>query len=280
MGSYHIMKCSLPFIALAAGLLLPAPSARADLPGLKEQPWIGYFIGINKRDYRFGITAKGKGILYPLKKDGTPVATTNPIDINFDIIETLPDGKTVRKQFTDGTIVSDDKPTTDPKQAVKFRGYVTGNASYEVTVIPERDGVSFSGRITDKGELTNPLHFAVSVDFTPYKQGKGDTKDEIKSFEKKIRRDEIRYESVSREKGKIDFLDEGNPAAVAPDGFTEAEIKTEGYGGIGFEIKSSFKSKFNFEDKGEKPLWNGFTLRWTVNDGAEPTAEKFTIIPK
>ncbi len=274
------MKFPLPFIALAAGLLLPAPTARADLPGLKEQPWIGYFIGINERDYRFGITAKGKGILYPLKKDGTPVATTNPIDVNFDIIETLPDGKTVRKQFTDGTIVSDDKPTTDPKQAMKFRGYVTGNASYEVTVIPERDGVSFSGRITDKGELTNPLHFAVSVDFTPYKQGKGDTKDEIKSFEKKIRRDEIRYESVSREKGKIDFLDEGNPATVAPDWFTEAEIKTEGYGGIGFEIKSSFKSKFNFEDKGEKPLWNGFTLRWTVNDGAEPTAEKFTIIPK
>jgi hypothetical protein len=274
------MQKSLPCIALAVGLLLPSSAARADLPGLDKQPWLGYFIGIKERKFRFGLSTKGQGVLEPLKSDGTPVATTNPIQINFDVIETMPDGKTTRKQFKDGTIASEDQPVADPKQAVTFRGFVTGDAAYEVTITPERSGVSFSGRITDKGTLTNPLHFAVSMDFIPYKQGMGDTPDDIEKFEKKVKRDEIRFESVSRERGDIEFLDEENPANAAPGGLSVAEIKTEGYGGIGFKLTSTPKSKFNFEDKGKRPLWNGFTLRWTVSEGADAVSEKFTVSAK
>jgi hypothetical protein len=278
MGIYEGMKKALPCIALAAGLFLTPSTAHADLPGLKKQPWLGYFLGMEtKRKFRFGVTAKGSGVLNALKSDGQPVYMNDPIQINFDVIETTPDGKTIRKQFRSDSLATDQEASEDPKEPVTFRGMVTGDAAFEVTVSPERSGFSVSGRITDKGTITNPLRFEISADFTPYVSKPGDDPSQLKRFEKRAKRDVLRYETVSRKREKLEFLEETNPATSVAEAFTNAQIETDGYGGIKFELQASEKSKLTFDDKGTRPLWKGFTLRWKVDEGVDTATQKLTI---
>ena len=99
-GIDEVMKNALPCIALAVGFFLTPYTSHADLPGLKKQPWLGYFLGMEtKRKFRFGVTAKGQGVLSALKSDGQPVYMNDPIQINFDVLETTSDGKIIRKKL-------------------------------------------------------------------------------------------------------------------------------------------------------------------------------------
>lgn len=280
-GIFLTMKNALPCIALAAGLFLTPSAAQADLPGLRKQPWLGYFLGIEtKRKYRFGVTAKGQGTLNALKRDGQPVYMHNPIQINFNVIETMPDGKTVTKQVKSDSLASDQEAAENPKDPVTFRGKVTGDAAFEVTVTPERNGFSVSGRLTDNGTLTNPLHFSISADINPYVSQPGDDPAKIKRFAERAKRDVLNYETVSRKREKLAFLEETNPAVAVSEALTKAHVKTDGYGGIEFEFAASEKSKLTFDDKGPRPLWKGFTLRWTVDEGADTDTQKLTVTVK
>ena len=262
---------------LAAALVAFAPAAHADLPMMKEKPWLGYFIGFKDKDARFLLSSKGNTMFEPLKKDGTPIAVTNPVQLNFDIIETLPDGKIVRKKIDDDAFTSDSPASLDPEEPITIRGKFTGDGTFEITVSEERGAISLTGRITDPGTNKNPLHLAISIDFLPYKYKGLETPEQQKDFEKMARRDEIRLELPKRERATLDFLDTMNPSKEAKDGFSSAEIRTEGYGGLRWQLTASEKSTLRFEDKGERPLWNGFTITWTSNAGADPTKEKFTI---
>lgn len=278
MLSNSITMKFLPFLAFALFASLPA---RAQLPMLQEKPWIGYFLGFELKKARFGISAKGATLLEPIKRDGSVLATTNPIKLNFEIIETMPDGKTVRKMIDPDGYTSDKPATLDPKTPVTFQGKVTGDATFEITAIPERGAVSLTGRILDKGSLKNPLSLAISIVFEPYRYNNDQqTPEQKEKFEKKAKRDEIRLVLAKGEKSKIEFLDEANPAETAKAGFTSAEIRTEAYDALGFEITASEKSTLTFADKGAKPLWNGFTISWAVNEGADPTTQKLTIATK
>ena len=272
------MKNALPCIALAAGLFLTPYTSHADLPGLKKQPWLGYFLGMEtKRKFRFGVTAKGQGVLSALKSDGQPVYMNDPIQINFDVLETTPDGKTIRKQFRSDSLATDQEASEDPKSPVTFRGMVSGDATFEVTVSPERGGFSVSGRITDKGTITNPLHFAISADFTPYVSKPGDDESEIERFQKRAKKDVLRYETVTGKREKLEFLEETNPALSVPEAITKAQIETDGYGGIEFTLQASEKSQLTFDDKGSRPLWKGFTLCWKVDESVDTATQKLTI---
>lgn len=275
---YRRMTFRLPCITLAACIFLHPSAADADLPCLKKQPWIGYFIGMEtKKKFRFGVTAKGQGVLSPLKSDGEPVYMNDPIQINFDVLETTPEGKIIRKQFQSDSLATDQEACEDPNGPVTFRGKVTGNATFEVTVIPERGGFSVSGRLTDKGTITNPLHFEISTDFTPYVSKPGDEDSEIKRFQKRAKKDILRYETVSQKREKLEFLEEANPATTVAEALSSAQIETDGYGGIEIALQTSEKSKLTFDDKGSRPLWKGFTLRWKVDDGVDSATQKLTI---
>ncbi len=275
------MKNLLPCIALTAGFFLTPSTTQADLPSLKKQPWIGYFLGMeSKRKYRFGITAKGQGTLDALKSDGNPVYMHNPIQINFNVIETMPDGKTVTKQVKSDSLASEQEASENPKGPVTFRGKVTGDAAYEVTITPERKGFSVSGRLTDTGTLTNPLHFSISADINPYVSQPGNDPAKIKRFEERAKKDFLNYETVSRKREKLAFLEETNPAATVSEGLSKAHVKTDGYGGIEFELAASDKSKITFDDKGPRPLWKGFTLRLTADEGVDTATQKLTVTVK
>lgn len=274
------MKNPLPYLAITSSLLLTIPNAQADLPQLAEKPWLGYFLGMKDKKMQFGIDADGDGIILPLKRDGEPSNIHNPIKLSFDVLETTPDGKVVRKQVKADTLASTSPAVKDPKQPITITGKVTGDASFAAVITAEPGGFSVSGKITDKGTLTNPLKFEVSIDFNPYPYGGGATKDTKDNFEKKIKRDEIKATLADKKRAKLDFADEKNPAEAFKGGVAELEIKTEGYGGVGFELTATDKSKITFEDKGSKTLWSGFSLQWSVNEGADPGTQKLTFSGK
>lgn len=279
LGSHIGMK--QPRILLLAAAIAVAPAANADLPMMQEKPWLGFFIGYKDRDARFGVSSKGNTMFEPLNSDGKPIAVTNPIRIKYDIIETLPDGKIVRKKIDDDAFTSDSPAVLDPEKPVTLKGKVTGDATFEITVSEDRGAIFLTGRITDPGTIKNPLHLAISMDFLPYKYNGGtQSPEQKKNFEKKAKRDEIRLELPNGERAKLDFLDTMNPAEKAKDGFSSAEIRTEGYGGLRWELSASENATLRFEDKGERPLFEGFSVTWTTNPGADPTKEKFTIAHK
>lgn len=157
----------LPFAI--SSLVFSAPLSHAQLPQLGEKPWLGHFIGIKEKKFQFGITSKGDAVLHPLKRDGTMVALFNPIKVNYEILETMPDGKVVSQQVKVDSLASAQPPVEDPKLPVTFTGKVTGDAAFEMTVAPERGGFSLSGKVTDKGSVTNPLQFVVTIDWNPYR---------------------------------------------------------------------------------------------------------------
>lgn len=272
------MKNTLPCIAIAAGLFITPSAVQADLPGLKKQPWLGYFIGIeHRKKMRFGVTAKGQGVIDPLDNDGKPVFSKVPFQVNFTVIETLPDGKTVRKQLNSDSLVSEQPATEDPDEPIIFRGKATGDAAFEVTVYPERGGVALSGKLIDKGTLANSVHFEISLDVKPYPQRPGDGQSEIKAFEVRAKKDVLRYDTVSRKRGKIEFLEETNPATTIGEAMTRLDFKTDAFDNHEFEIQTTDKAKITLADQGSKPLWNGFSLVWRIDEGADAATQKITI---
>ncbi len=101
--------------------------------------------------------------------------------MNFEVHETKPDGKVVSKKIQWDSLSSEQEAAVDPKDPLTFTGKTTGDATFEVTVVPGPEAVSLTGRILDKGTLTNPLTFAITTDFKPYKRV-GDNRE---AFEKK-----------------------------------------------------------------------------------------------
>lgn len=263
--------------ATAFSVIIMTSFAHADLPMLKDDPWLGSFIAFKDRDARFLLSSKGNAMFVPLKKDGTPIAVTNPITVKFDIIETLPGGKTVRKKIDDDAFTSESPATLNPSEPVTIQGTVTGGAKFEVTLSGGKGEVTFSGRITDKGSLTNPLHLSISIEFKPYKYAGPESKEQQKDFEKRARRDEIKLALSGGDSETLEFLDAMDPVEKAPDGFSAAEIRTEGYNGLRWNLTATPNSILRFENTRLQPLWNGFTIHWTPKEGADPATEKFTI---
>ena len=279
------MKRSFLTLAIPTCLFLSAPLGQADLPSLSEKPWLGYFVGFSDRKFQFGVTGQGEALLFPLKRDGSVSGLFSPIKVKYEILETTPDGKVVSKQIQDDTLTSSQPASANPESPVKFSGKVTGDAAFELTAAPERGGFSLSGKITDKGTLTNPLQFAITIDFDPHPNGaspgaNGEKSASAEKFEKKIKGEEIRLRTVGGDREKIDFLDKVNASALHPDGYVEAETRTEGYSGINFALEAVGKSKMTFEDKGENYFWKGFSLRWTVNPDGDPAQAKLVVTAK
>ena len=269
-------KTFLPLVLFSA-LLIPA---QAELPGLNEKPWLGYFVGIKDRKFQFGVTSKGEAILYPLKRDGSVQSLFNPIKINYEILETMPDGKVVSKRVKEESLSSEQPATEDPKQPMKLTGKVTGDAAFELVITSERNGFSISGKITDNGTLTNPLRFAVSVAFDPHKNAVKETESAQEKFEKELKREEIKLTLTNRDREKVEFLEKVNLAQKFPEGFTSAELDTEGYNGVEFALEAVGKSKIVFEDKGEQEVWKGIPFQWSVNPDGDPAQAKLIITAK
>jgi len=271
------MKRTSLFVAVAALVHFSGQSANADLPNLTKEPWFGYFIGFSDRDILLGITTKAEGVIHPLDSRKKFLRLSNPINFDFQVLEQTSDEKVVRKTINIQSLATEQEAEINPEKPISFTGKVTGDAAFAVTVAHDRGGYHFSGSVTDKGTLTDPLEFGIDFKFDPYLGVSMNSKDDREKFEKMARRDELEIVTTKGEKVKFDIDDEVDFQKKFPEGISSMTLETVRYGGTDFKLIASTGSKISFVAEGTNPVHKALDFLWTVNSGANPAEEKLTF---
>ena len=103
------------YMAPSVGQRRRYPSAGGSSSPTPLGPWSAVLV-IRQTDAMPGV---------PLKRDGSPIAVTNPVKVTFEVLETLPGGKTVRKKIDANAFTSESPATLDPKDPVTIQGTAT-----------------------------------------------------------------------------------------------------------------------------------------------------------
>ena len=265
------MRGFLPFVSCCAALWFAAsPSVKASLPALDEQPWIGHFIGYEDRKFRFGLTMQGKGVIQPMKNRTTPVFEKVCPKVLISVEELVPGREPVVKRIQPETLETSDEATTEP-ESVSFRGKVTGDAAFEVSIENKRGDFAIGGRVTDPGKLKNPLRFTIQVDFSDIYPNS----EKNKAFEKKIEKDRVSIKRFDGKRLKLDGSDkvDAKSEEVNGTGIESLEAEFSPFAGVSFEFGATGSSIIKLSNKGEAPLYEGFTIHW-IPDAAKDTDGK------
>ena len=154
MRSCMILKRAIfPLLAAAACMT----SAHAQLPGLEDKIWLGYFAGYASRDCLFGVGSNGEirtanRIVQGQGQRGAGIAAS-AMSILVGIEEDKPNAKPSVRTIREETLETTDEPT-DKLQKTVIRGKVTGDASFELTIERDRGNFIISNRLIDPGTLT------------------------------------------------------------------------------------------------------------------------------
>jgi hypothetical protein len=245
----------------AAGVM----SGNAELPTLSDKEWSGYFVGIEDRKFRFGITSDGKSEIRVIGKTGKPVGGNLSVDIDFRIEETMPDGKVVVRQIKPESLESAQPATKSPKDIV-ISGKVTGDTAFEIHVSEEKGAISLGGRLLVAGNLKNPTRFTIGVRFpnvyvTATKTG---DRREVRTLEDKIKGDRLELLYTDKKKVRLstsDQVDAGSKEINGP-GISELELELAAYNEDKFEIVASPNSSMTLFNDRALPLNEGFTVIW------------------
>ncbi len=218
----------------------------------------------------------GEAAFYPLTRKGEIISESNPIVFKIEILESKSDGKFTSKKIDPTSLKSNQTPALNPNTPVTYTGTVTGDATFEITIIPSRDEFAITGKITDKGRLTNPLNIAVNVGFRPYVKNPLRTDSEAKLFEQRIKRDKFVATVASGNRKQYDFGIGANLHEDMPDGAESLSMKSDGYDFTEFQVAVGGTSKIMFEDE-KKLVANGVDFRWIIPAEANPASDMLKI---
>lgn len=257
--------------------------ARAQLPALEEQPWMGYFAVFGNKRFNIGVTSQGQIKLSPMNEKGQQVTQQLDIAITAGIEEILPDGRAVMKQLNPETLTSE-QPATAKLEKTTIRGKVTGDAEFELNIEQSRGIIFIGGRVLDPGKLTkNPLRFAVRARIPngyPHEKNKpsateGDddskqdreAKKAEKAFMKKIEDDSLEVKWTDGKRVKRDFVEPVEAASkdLCGPGITSAEVEISSYKGKRFVFTASPNSSITLWNEKPAPLYTGFTINWSAD---------------
>lgn len=243
-----------------------AQGAGGNLPALQEKPWEGHFVGWEKRGFRFGIGCDGIGEITPLTRRGDPISIQKKIKVSFVIEETDADGKVTARQIRPDSLETSNEATTE-EGTVRFHGTATGDAKFEVVASIEDGRVELGGRVTDPGSLEGRLQFSVRTYFRSIYSG-ADLED--RAFRKKVRGDEIKFETVDGEDGKIEMIEKVDLEELCGKGLRAMKLEQDGYERRRFEFEASENSVLHLESSSGKPLIAGFTMTWRPDAEMDP----------
>lgn len=259
---------------LAALMIFPVAG---QLPSLNKKPWIGHFAGYERRNFQIGVTAVGDIELQVKKDNGSVLGVGRVIDIRPEICE-LVNGRMVIKKITTESLTSHEKATVQP-QKTSFRGKVTGDAEFEISLEFDDNDVYVSGRMLDRGQLTNPLHFQIRVRYGDVYRYTAAEK-----LKDETARDRIETISVDKKKGKIKFFESVDLASepINGKGLSAVEVEMKGLLEYKFKYEAQGPSTFRLENcqgLAAAPL-NGFSVIWRADEGkeADPKARIFLQI--
>ncbi|MGJ8634449.1 MAG: hypothetical protein ACSHX7_11075, partial [Luteolibacter sp.] len=135
------MRSPTKFLIAALAILTTLPTT-AQLPTLTRNPWKECFLAIKESKFQFCILPNLDGELDPLDRRDEKISANNPIKIEFEILETSSDGKSVSKKIWQSSLKSSSGAVKDPKEPVTITGTVTGDAAFEITITPAKKGFS------------------------------------------------------------------------------------------------------------------------------------------
>ncbi len=246
---------------------------RAELPALSDREWLGYFVGFETKNYRFGISSHGEATIKMLGKSGEPLAQKLTIPIQFLVEEVMPSGKVVAKSVIIESLESAQVATNKPKDIV-IQGRVTGDAKFEVTVNEDRGVVSLGGRLLDPGTLKNPLRFSLRLKFGEAYPSEKTVRDrrEQKEFEDKTRGDSLQLTWTDGKRVKqatTKSIDAGSAEVNGP-GIAAAQIEFSSYQGNKFLATASASASMKLSNSPAGALQDGFMLTWTADPAKDP----------
>ncbi|MES2983312.1 MAG: hypothetical protein V4727_13445 [Verrucomicrobiota bacterium] len=273
------MKVTKSSPLVLAVILACTSTLPAQLPSIDKEPWENYFIALKERKFQFGITKDGEAVFYPLTKRGEIISERNPIIFKIEVLESKSDGKFTSKKIVPGSLKSDQPAALNPAKPVTYSGSVTGDATFEITITPSRDGFAITGKITGKGTLTDNLHVAISMGLRPYPKDTTRTAVETKAFEQRVRRDKFQAIIASGNKKAYDFPDGANLHIDMPQGVESLSMKSEGYDSTEFTVSVGGSSKIMFEDKNQI-IFDGVDFQWIIPTDANPAIDVMKISAK
>ncbi len=234
---------------------------------------------LKNRKFQFGITKDGEAVFYPLSKRGDIISMSNPIIFKIEILESKSDGKFTSKKIDVNSLMSEQAAALNPEKPVTFTGSVTGGATFEITITPDKQGFSITGKITDKGKLTNPLNVAIEMGLRPYPKDATRNEAESKSFNQRIKRDKFECIITSGNKKSYDFEDGANLFMDMRDGVESLSMKADGHDFTEFTVAASGGAKITFEDKNQI-IADGVDFKWIIPTNPDPAKDILKISAK
>ncbi len=263
----------------AAGLLGVAgiSPVSAELPGLEEKEWLGYFVGFQNKKFQFAISSQGKATIKVIGKKGEPLTRKIAIPVEFLVEEIRPDGKISVKNIKPETLESAQPATNKPQQIV-IHGKVTGEASFEVFVNEDRGVISLGGRLLDLGTLTkNPVRFSIRLKFPdayPNQKATGDKKDENELKDKTTNdRLQLSWTDGTRVKQPADKAVDAGSKEINGPGIAAMQVEFSSYDEKKFEFTASESSSMSLSGTQSAPLYEGFMLTWVADPAKDPTGK-------
>jgi hypothetical protein len=150
-------------------------------------------------------------------------------------------------------------PESAEATKIHYRGTVTGEAKFEVSMEIDGDTIYCSGRILDKGKLTkNPIRFAVYVTVPNVYRN---TKDE-ESLEEKLKADRFEFVLADKKKKKFKGGDTLDGIAKEAKVIQSMEADIDYFDGPRFELDAGDIGTLEFVNPGSDPVGEGFNLVW------------------
>lgn len=251
----------------------------AQLPSLTDKTHLGYFIAADRRSFQFRIETSGKAILNVLDSKGLPLDKDYAISVNFNVEETLPDGKTVSRKFIPDSLQSAQEATTKPKD-LTITGKVTGEIEFEIFITEDRGSIMLGGRLLNPAGLKNPTRFAIELGIPnalpqSKKKKEKEEEDEKKAAKKKeetMKDDKVQLLWTDGKKARItgDQEVEGSSKEVSGPGITTAAIEFGAYQDRKITVTASPNSSLQLSNKAKQSLSQGFSLSWAADPAKDP----------
>ena len=249
---------------------------QAELPGLSDTEWIGYFVGFQSKKVQFGLSTKGRATLKIIGAKGVPLSQRMSLAVDFAVEEMRPDG-TKYVHFIVPESLESSQPASKELKNVTFHGKVKGDATFEVMMDENKGVISLGGRLLTTGTVKNPLRFAINVkvpDAYPSAKKGGDKKLE-KAFAEKTKGDRLVLTMADGKRTKVDL---GKPTNVGSKdvygvAISGAELEFGSYEGKKLEFAAGENSTISIGNPPTGPLNEGFILSW-IADPAKDTDGK------
>lgn len=261
---------SLSKFLLPPLLIVLSLPIQAQLPTLPDKPWIGHFIGHERRDFRFGVKEDGEMVLECFNNKGTAMGFSKAILFDIEIVEAYPDRQSVKKIIAESLVTTD--KASDKPEKVSFKGKVTGDAEFEVFLEFDDDIIKFGGRILTPGSIKNPLTFRIT---SRYQNVYSYTAKE--KLEDETEKDRIEFITLDKKRDKIGIFE---PVDLASE-----KITGKGLSNVRVELKPLEGKRFEYsiEGPGHISLANprglptapmlGFSVHWNPDPAKDPDAK-------